>query len=84
MGPAQQVVGRGGEDGPGAVGVVVPGGEVREGLVLEVGDGLLDDGVLAVLGLDQGRAVPVRLVKNAKCRQSGNSSACAPTSRRSL
>jgi hypothetical protein len=30
----------------------VAGGEVRERLVFEVGDDLLDDGVVAVLGLD--------------------------------
>ena len=50
--PAQQVVREGGEDGPGAVGVEMAGGEVRQGLVFEVGDDLLDDGVVAVLGLD--------------------------------
>jgi len=51
--PSQQVVRERGEDGPGTVGVEVPGGEVRQCLVFEVGDDLLDDGVLAVLGLDQ-------------------------------
>ena len=40
------------QDGPRCVGMEVPGGEVRQRLVLEVGDDLLDDGVLAVLGLD--------------------------------
>jgi hypothetical protein len=34
------------------VGHVLAGGKVREGLVFEVADGELDDGVLAVLGLD--------------------------------
>ena len=53
-GPAQQVVGEGGDHGPGGVGGVVAGGEVREGLVFEVADRLLDDGVLAVFGLDEG------------------------------
>ena len=43
----------GGEHGPGAVGVEVSGGEVGERLLFEVGDDLLDDGVLAVLGLDE-------------------------------
>ena len=52
--PAQQVVGQAGEHRPGAVGVELPGGEVGERLVLEVGDHLLDHGVPAVLGLDQG------------------------------
>jgi hypothetical protein len=51
--PSEHVVGQGGEDGPGAVGVEVAGGEVRKRLVLEVGDELLDDGVLAVLGLNE-------------------------------
>ncbi|MEA2222883.1 MAG: hypothetical protein QOH83_1259 [Solirubrobacteraceae bacterium] len=50
--PPQQVVRQGGEHGPGCVGVVVAGGEVRERLVFEVGDDLLYDGVVAVLGLD--------------------------------
>jgi len=38
--------------GPRKVGVELAGGEVRERLVFEVADGELDDGVLAVLGLD--------------------------------
>ena len=54
----------------------LPGGEVREGLVFEVADRELDHGVLAVLGLDESRAASVRLVRNAKWRQSGHSSAC--------
>jgi hypothetical protein len=37
------------EHGPGAVGVELAGREVRERLVFEVGDDLLDDGVLAML-----------------------------------
>lgn len=50
--PAQHVVRECAEHGPGAVGVEVAGGEVRERLVFEVSDDLLDDGVLAMLGLD--------------------------------
>ena len=50
--PAQQVVRQAGDHGPGAVGVELAGGEVRERLVFEVADRELDDGVLAVLGLD--------------------------------
>ena len=42
-----------GEHGPGAVGVELAGGEVRQRLVFEVGDDLLDDGVVAMLGLDE-------------------------------
>jgi hypothetical protein len=45
-------VGERGEYGPGGVGAVVAGGEVRERLVFEIADDLLDDGVVAVLGLD--------------------------------
>ena len=52
-GPAQQVVRERGDHGPGAVGVELAGGEVRERLVFEVADRVLDDGVLAVLGLDE-------------------------------
>jgi hypothetical protein len=55
--PAQQVLCQGAEDRPGAVGVKLAGGEVRQRLVLEVGDDLLDDRVLAVLGLDDGELV---------------------------
>ena len=51
--PAQQVVRERGEHGPGAVGVELPGGEVRQRLVFEVGDHLFDDGVVAVLGFDE-------------------------------
>ena len=51
--PSEQVVRERGEHGPGAVGVELAGGEVRECLVFEVGDDLLDDGVVAVLGLDE-------------------------------
>ena len=51
--PAQQVVGQAGDHGPGAVGVEAAGGEVRERLVFEVADRELDDGVLAMLSLDQ-------------------------------
>jgi hypothetical protein len=52
LGPPEQVVGQAGEYGPGGVGVEVPGGKVRQGLVFEVGDDLFDDGVVAMLGLD--------------------------------
>jgi hypothetical protein len=52
LGPSEHVVRERGQDGPGCVGVEVAGGEVRERLVFEVGDDLLDDGVVAVLGLD--------------------------------
>ena len=51
-GPAGEVVREAGDHGPGAVGAVVPGGEVRERLVFEVADDELDLGVLAVLGVD--------------------------------
>jgi hypothetical protein len=54
---AQQVLCQCAEDRPGAVGVKLAGGEVRQRLVLEVGDDLLDDRVLAVLGLDDGELV---------------------------
>ena len=53
---------------------------MRQRLVFEVGDDLFDDGVVAVFGFDD-RDSSVRLVKNAKCRQSGNSSAWAPSRR---
>jgi hypothetical protein len=49
-------------------------------LVFEIADGQLDDGVLAVLGLNTSSG-SVRLVKKAKWRQSGQSSAWAPSSR---
>jgi hypothetical protein len=79
-GPAQQVVRDGGDDCPGAVGVELAGGEVRERLVFQVADRELDDGVLAVLSLDDLQG-SVRLVMNGKYRQSGHSSACGPMSR---
>src|ERR1700746_2113767 len=47
--PAEQVVRERGEHRPGAVGVELAGGEVRQRLLFEVGDHLLDDGVGAVL-----------------------------------
>jgi hypothetical protein len=50
--PAQQVVRERGDDRPGGVGEEAPGREVRQRLILEVADGELDDGVLAVLGFD--------------------------------
>ena len=40
------------DHGPGAVGVELAGGEVRERLVFEIGDDLLNDGVITMLGLD--------------------------------
>jgi hypothetical protein len=43
--------------GPGAVGVEVPGGEVRQRWVFEIADDLFDDGVVAVLGLDHGEVI---------------------------
>jgi len=49
--PSEKVVRERAEHGPGTVGVEIAGGEVRERLVFEVGDDLLDDGVIAVLGL---------------------------------
>jgi hypothetical protein len=51
-----------------------------ERLVFEVADVKLDDGVLAMFGRDDLKR-SVRLVINAKCRQSGNSSACGPIRR---
>ena len=53
---------------------------MRERLVFEVGDHLLDDGVVAVLGLDE-RDLLAAVGEEAKCRQSGHSSACAPSRR---
>jgi hypothetical protein len=53
-GPAQQVVRERGDDRPGGVGHELAGREVREGLVFEVADRELDDGVPAVLGFDHG------------------------------
>jgi hypothetical protein len=51
--PAQQVVRQACEHGAGRFGAKVPRREVRKRLVLEVCDHLLDDGVVAVLSLDQ-------------------------------
>ena len=68
---------RGGDHGPGAVGGEVTGGEVRKRLVFEVADDQFDDGVLTVLGLDQGDS-SVRLVR----RRSGASRATARLARR--
>ena len=53
----KQVVRERAEHGPRGVGVVVAGGKVRQRLVFEIGDDLLDDGVIAVLGLDHGELV---------------------------
>jgi len=52
--PSEQVVRQRGQHGPSAVGVEIPGGEVRQCLILKVCDDLLDNGVLAVLGLHEG------------------------------
>jgi hypothetical protein len=41
------------EHGPGAVSVEIAGGRVRERLVSEVGDDLLHDGAIAMLGLHE-------------------------------
>jgi hypothetical protein len=50
-----QVVGDGGDGQPGGVGAELAGWQVSEGPVVEVGEDLLDDGVVAVLllGLDE-------------------------------
>jgi len=48
---ALQVVGQGGDDRPSGVGVELAGGKVRKRLGFELADDLLDDGVLAMLGL---------------------------------
>src|SRR5205085_3963191 len=53
-GPAGEVVREAGDHGPGAVGGELAGGEVLKGLVFEIADRELDDGVLTVLGLDDG------------------------------
>ena len=81
LGPAEHVVREGGDDCPGAVGVEVGGGEVREGLVFELGDDLLDDGVLPVLALDQRELIgavgeqaevpPVRPQRRLRSREPG-------------
>jgi hypothetical protein len=47
--PSEQVVRERGERRPGAVGVELAGGEVRQRLVFEVGDDLLNNGVITVL-----------------------------------
>ena len=51
--PAQQVVREAASTVQAPLALNSPGGEVRECLVFEVGDDLLDDGVVAVLGLDE-------------------------------
>jgi hypothetical protein len=54
--PACEVVRERGDHGPGAVGVVLAGGEVRERLVFEVADRELDVRVVAVVEVsDEGR-----------------------------
>ena len=50
--PSEQVVRERAEHGPGAVGVELAGGEVHQRLVFEIGDDLLNDGVITMLGLD--------------------------------
>ena len=65
LGPATEVVREHADHGPGAVGVVVPGWEVRQCLVFEVADHELDLGVLAMLGVDH--AVPLGAVGD-ECR----------------
>src|SRR5829696_7793598 len=57
LGPAQQVVRERAEHGPGAVGVKVARREVCQRLVFEIGDDLLDDGMVAVFGFDEGEIV---------------------------
>ena len=79
-GPAQQVVRDAGDHCPGAVRVELAGGEVRQGLVFQVTDRELDDGVLACSASTTSKG-SVRLVMNGKYRQSGHSSACGPISR---
>ncbi len=49
VGPPQEVVRERGDRGRGCVGEELAGGEVCEGLVFEVTDPKLDDGVTAVL-----------------------------------
>ena len=50
--PSEQVVRERAEHGPGAVGVELPEGKCTKRLVFEIGDDLLDDGVVTMLGLD--------------------------------
>jgi hypothetical protein len=51
--PAPEVVSQGGDHAPGAIGGELARGEVAEGLVFEIADRELDDGVLAMLGFDE-------------------------------
>ena len=53
-GGAGEVVGDRGAGEPGGVGGEAPGGQVREWAVLQLGDDLLDDGVVAVGGFGVG------------------------------
>jgi hypothetical protein len=55
--PSQQVVRERGDHGPRTVGVELAGGEVHKRLVLELGDHLLNDGVVTMLGLDHRESV---------------------------
>src|SRR5215203_7166310 len=68
IGPASEVVREARDHRPGAVGAVVPGGEVRERLVFEIADDELDLRVLA-MSRSTSWIGSVRLVMNAKCRQ---------------
>ncbi len=51
---AAEVVRDGGQGEPGGAGHEVPGRQVRKPGALELGDGLLDNGVAAVVGLQLG------------------------------
>ena len=79
-GPPPEVVREGGDHGPGAVGGELAGGEVRERLVFEIADRELDDGVLAMLGLDQQQRLGA-VGREREVLPVGNSSACWPTRR---
>jgi hypothetical protein len=51
--PPPEVVRERGDHGPGAVGGELAAGEVREHLIFEIANPEFDDGVVAMLGLDQ-------------------------------
>jgi hypothetical protein len=55
VGLTQQVVGQSGDHHPGDVAITLARGKVRQCLVFEVADRELDNGVLAVLGFDDGQ-----------------------------
>ena len=72
-----------GDHRPGAVGVEVAGREVRQRLVFEIADAQLDDGVLAMLGLDDLKRVGAigqerRVLLTRQQRALGVESAHAP------